>query len=194
MKSHRRNPHLTCRVLASAFALALLCAPGLSKQAHADTPVAESAVAQHAYGHGIGYGPIVHVGTYGGYPVGWGIYGFGPVFLPPFYGHSYNWTGPWAPTFGALAYSPDTGQVGYGWGQPSRFHAENTALNFCGDATCESVVWVRGGCAAIAKSPELESISWSYAYTRVGAELHAKAGCEDAGGLACETLVWVCSR
>lgn len=51
--------------------------------------------------------------------------------------------------FGAIAFSPRRGIVGYSYNYPSRGDAERSATNSCG-TDCAVVVWFRNACGALA--------------------------------------------
>ena len=53
-----------------------------------------------------------------------------------------------ADTYGAIAFSKETGASGYGNRYPSRDGAEERALQECGPG-CDVVMWVRNECAAL---------------------------------------------
>ena len=58
-------------------------------------------------------------------------------------------------TFGAIAYSQDSGAYASTWGHATRKRAEEAALASCTEVGpgCEVVMWARDACAAIATAP-----------------------------------------
>ncbi len=122
---------------------------------------------------------------------GWGWFEV-PIVVVPVYGFAYLFNA----SFGAIAYSPETGKYGVSWGHPSRYKAQKAARNFCGHWSCEPVVWVQGGCAALAVSNDpfgLNWVGWSYQPTLVAAQQQSLYGCALAGGTNCQGLAWTCS-
>lgn len=151
-----------------------------------------------------------------GASIGWGYYGWpivvGPVYTFPVYGYSYwgYWNyEPYYATYGAIAYSKATGQFGFAYAHNSRRAAERDAVNYCGEEDCKSVIWVQGGCGALAKSPAIPAVpasegveaveavdarmGYAYASNKLDAQRYAMRGCKRSGGEACKQLAWVCS-
>lgn len=130
-----------------------------------------------------------------------GYWGWGPgvvVTYPNyFYGYSfYNYYPGYPtriPTFGALAYSIKTDSIGQGWGYSSRDAAAERATTACNASDCAPVVWVQGGCAAIATSAEGKSLGWGYDSSKYGARSRALQACRQGGHADCVARAWVCS-
>ena len=143
--------------------------------------------------------PVVVVGVSGGVRYGRGYIPYWqPYHYPgayPFrsYGYSY-WQGPSRASVAAIAFSPSTGNTGWSFNHFQQNSAEQSAINFCDAEDCEAVVWVQDGCAAIATTPELASVSWAYERTKLVAQLQARASCQEAGGEQCSVEAWVCSN
>jgi serine/threonine-protein kinase len=144
------------------------------------------------------YQPYVYESVYvnTGVAFGWGYFPIVYPYYVPYYGYSYPWLGT---GFGAIAYSPQTGKVGWSYAYGTRLAAEQAAQAYCGDWTCASVVWVRNGCAAIAgaasiiESPAAPFVGWAYDGTAQGAMANANYACEVGSGHPCQNLAWVCS-
>lgn len=154
-------------------------------------------LASQAHAHGF---PRVWNGWHGGYAVAWGLFAPWPVIVVPYvpYGFSYlpyfN-NNPYYSTFGAIAYSPSTGMFGNAWGQATQFLATNAAVSYCGHKDCQTVVWVQGGCAAVASGPNNTPMTWAYHPNRSVAEFYATRSCNKAkdGDAVCQVRSWVCS-
>jgi hypothetical protein len=149
--------------------------------------------------------PVAYNDYYGGYYTGWGWYPiiggywpwtyYGYAAYPP-YGYSYYGDFFYQPryaTYGAIAFSPETFRYGLAWGEYSQSGAVYAALSYCGSDDCQPVVWVRGGCAAIARGTESNHVSWGYHSSRYGARSYAVRACKAAGGEGCRVLAWLCS-
>lgn len=137
----------------------------------------------------------------------WGWHPWTPFWnttYPPLgYSYSYYYVRP--PTFGAIAYSPSTGQVTGSWGHYSKIQAERRALELCPTGDCVSVLWVQGGCGAIVQSGTPtraedsqdsvanKSFGWAVARTKTMARNYAMRGCRMSGQKNCKPLAWVCS-
>jgi len=96
--------------------------------------------------------------------------------------------------FGANAFSPSDGTIGYSTGFPSQRNAEIRALNECrknGSSGCRIVPWERNACAAFAVG---NNNGWGAAWhsSRVSEEWRAIALCSDKIS-ACEAKRWVCN-
>lgn len=127
---------------------------------------------------------------------GWGWYPFSGLHSIPLYGYSYYPYFGYAvrySTFGAIAYSPSTGRKGWSWGNSDQASAQIGAVNFCGVADCTPVVWVQGGCAAIATSATGGNLGWGYDAGRYQSRTRALAACRASGYADCEVQAWVCS-
>lgn len=141
--------------------------------------------------------PYYWTGYWGGYPFGWGYFGYtvwpaGYWAYPYQYGYFYSDYYPLG-TVGVLAYSQTEETGGFSWGQDSVEAAARVAVNSCSAADCEPVVWVRGGCAAIATSAEDKRLGWAYADGKYRAISAARRACVNSGGSHCTARGWVCS-
>ncbi len=171
-----------------AFSLGLLffCVGAEKSEAQVRYPVTSNFYDQGIYS-GFGWYPI----NYGYWP--WAYYSY-PAYNP--YGFSYysyyNYQ-PYYATFATISYSPSTGRYGVAWGQYTLAAAVNTSLNFCGTADCSAVVWVQGGCAAIAVNTENEHVSWGYHAAKTTAQSYALRSCRNAGGETCTIKAWACT-
>lgn len=179
----------TLRSLILGLLLALALGASVSSPAQAqsvDVPVSNVEIVA-GVSAGWGWYPIISGQWY------WDWYGY-PVYNP--YGYSYfDYWGrqPRYATYGAISYSPATDQVGVAWGQYNRFDAASAANNYCGENDCSPVVWVQGGCAAVAKSPDGERVSWGYHAERYFAQDNALRACRYGGVDGCRIGAWVCS-
>jgi len=128
--------------------------------------------------------------TFGWYP--YGVYKYVPV-----YGHSY-WRNfgyqPRFSKFAAIAYSAKTGNRGYSYRASTRWAGERIAKLQCGAKDCETVVWVQGGCAAVAKSQAGQEFAWAIDSTLWSAQRWAMIGCRRSGAKDCRMLSRTCSN
>jgi len=133
---------------------------------------------------------------------GWGWYpvtgiGFG-VWPYPYYGYSYypywNYQVYYA-SYGAISYSPSTGATGYSYGFATQAEAMANANGYCNRGDCRTVVWVQGGCAAVATSEDNSRLGWGYDNSRFAAQSRAIRGCKAGIGSAakCAIRAWTCS-
>lgn len=144
-------------------------------------------------------GPYVYNYGVGAYYSSWGWYPLVGIGVLPYYGYSYypyfDFVVRYA-TFGAISYSVSTGAVGWSWGSYSQESAVNGANSYCGQADCSAVVWVQGGCAAIATNETNTRLGWGYNGAKYSAQNHAlracRAGSHGEGGV-CRVKAWVCS-
>jgi hypothetical protein len=172
-----------------------------SPRLHAQSPDTPVTVTGTEAGLHFGYGwyPLVDGFWY------WNYYGTYPGWYNAFpYGYSY-----WAyynynfyySTFGVIAYSPQHDWAGIAWGAPTLTHARNWALYYCTAPGCEPVVWVRGGCAAVARGtveteegPLPGPVAWGIHGYRYGAQSRALQACHQSGQELCSIRAWVCSN
>jgi hypothetical protein len=150
--------------------------------------------------------PFFHGYVFNGIYQGWGFYpivsGFWPwayynypAWQP--YGYSYlsYWNyQPYYASFGAISYSPKNEYVGVSWGKATGQEAMSEANRYCDKSDCAPVVWVQGGCAAVAKGTGVESLFWAYSTTRLAAETDAMRACnKNSGDSNCKLGGWTCS-
>lgn len=155
--------------------------------------------AYHYYG---GHWTPYHNHFYvGGVNLGWGLFGWPVVVGPyryayPVYGYSY-WPyfgyQTYYASFGAIAYSKSTGEVGMSWSQSTRKRAEEDAVTYCGKEDCKPVLWVQGGCAALTKSEKTSAMGYAYYPDKYEAQLYAMRACKRSKAEDCKQLAWVCS-
>jgi serine/threonine-protein kinase len=99
-----------------------------------------------------------------------------------------------ATTYGAIAFSPDTGAAGYSTGRGTRANAEDWAMYYCDQYAydCRVAVHFRNACGAVARG---QNGGWgsSWDYDRAGAQNNAIASCRrnDSG---CRIIRWACSK
>jgi hypothetical protein len=92
--------------------------------------------------------------------------------------------------YGAIAFSMDSGRVGWANDYGSRGAAENNAQSACG-AGCASVIWFRNACGAIATSSD-HSYGTGWSTSRGAAESIAMGGCRKHAS-DCSIARWVCT-
>ncbi|MBM4317360.1 MAG: DUF4189 domain-containing protein [Deltaproteobacteria bacterium] len=141
------------------------------------------------------YYPYVNYSRIGGYYSGWGYYPWSWVRFP-LYGYSY-WSvfnyAPYYASYGVISASPSTGRVGWSWGSPNLNYGISQANANCGQIDCSAVVWVQGGCAAVAKGINGGPLAWGYHASKYQAINNALAACQHSGNPSCRTEAWVCS-
>jgi hypothetical protein len=123
-----------------------------------------------------------------------------PQWWAPFgysYYRHYNYR-PDYRTYGAIAYSPITKRWGVSYGKGAQNDAARDAARRCGEQDCASVVWARGGCAAVAVDDESTAVFWGINTTKKGAAANAVNACVEAGSGSdaqeCQPVAWVCSQ
>lgn len=162
------------RVLGIFFA-AVLFFGGISKEASANY-----------FGYHYGYN-----GFYSGVPIGWGYWNwpaysfYNPYYYTPAYYNNYGYSyytyyrQPRYKSFGAITYSKDKKTFGIAWGNSSRDQAISESKGYCGDASCVPVVWVQGGCGAVAKDKASDFLGYAIASSRGVAEKKAMKACQE---------------
>ena len=90
--------------------------------------------------------------------------------------------------YGAIAYHPESGAVGWATDRKSSREARVEALRQCGHERCEVIASVSRGCAALARSQKKHSVQTGV--TRQEAEAKALRRC----GEQCEVAAWTCTR
>jgi uncharacterized protein DUF4189 len=90
--------------------------------------------------------------------------------------------------FGAIAYHPESGSVGWATDRKTSREAKVEALRQCGHEKCEVMASVSRGCAALARSTKKHSVQ--NGVTRQEAEAKALRRC----GEQCEIAAWTCTR
>lgn len=92
-------------------------------------------------------------------------------------------------TFGSIAYSAGTGQVGYSWGQPDGETAKQAAINACGYADCAWQVFEQNEYATIAVGDGgIVGVAWNPDTN--AAQAAAMQVCESQG-TGCSIRAWV---
>lgn len=97
--------------------------------------------------------------------------------------------------FAAVAFSPSTGEYGYGWDCPSRWTAETAALRNCPAADAKVVGWVKGGWLVLAIGHDNSyGVGWEFGNGAVNTDAarRAIARLKESGQTA-KTLVYLCS-
>jgi Domain of unknown function (DUF4189) len=93
--------------------------------------------------------------------------------------------------YGAIAFSPDTGSVGYSYNYGTRNGAENRALAECGRRDCVAVIWFRNACGALATG-DGNGYGYAWAVTRAEAEDTALNQC-NRYTTNCAYNTWACT-
>ena len=89
--------------------------------------------------------------------------------------------------FGAIAYHPESGSVGWATDRKTSREAKIEALRQCGHEKCEVMAAVSRGCAALARSAKKHSVDKGV--TRQEAEAKALRRCGE-----CQIAAWACTR
>jgi hypothetical protein len=92
--------------------------------------------------------------------------------------------------YGAIAFSQDTGSVGYSNDYGTRAGAEERARAECG-SDCEVVLWFRNACGALATGDD-NGYGTGWAASRREAEQVALSNC-NANAENCSVNRWVCT-
>lgn len=92
--------------------------------------------------------------------------------------------------YGAIAFSVESGALGWAYDYDSRGAAENEATSQCGGG-CSAVLWFRNACGAIATSSD-HSYGTGWATNRGEAESIAMRGCRQHAS-DCSVERWVCT-
>jgi serine/threonine-protein kinase len=101
-----------------------------------------------------------------------------------------------APTsFGAIAYSADTGKHTSTQNHGSRGEAESKAKRECGENDCEIAAWFYDSCGALATDQD-DQETWGGAQgaNEARASQGAVARCVREGGKNCKVIATACSR
>jgi hypothetical protein len=103
---------------------------------------------------------------------------------------SWSTTAAAADYYGAIAFSQDSGSVGYANDYRSRAGAEERALAECGN-DCEVVLWFVNACGALATGDD-NGYGTAWAASRREAERTALSTCND-NAANCSVNRWVCT-
>jgi hypothetical protein len=97
-------------------------------------------------------------------------------------------------TWGAIAYSPSTGQVGLSWNKYYELGAERAALSECGRRDCEAVTF-SDSCRAVAVGDDPASNGWydGAGQTEEDASRDAINVCSAHGERSCKSVASHCS-
>jgi len=95
--------------------------------------------------------------------------------------------------YGAIAYSPDSGDYGYSFSYSSRAGAERRAKRECGKTDCTIAAWFRNSCGALATG---DDGTWAGGRgdSESAARRDAQSDCVKEGGKNCEVVHAQCSR
>ena len=97
-------------------------------------------------------------------------------------------------TYGAIAYSPDSGDRGYSRNYGSRGEAESKAMRECGKNDCEIAAWFYNSCGALATDDDEEAWGGAQGADESKAQQNALARCTREGGKNCKVVATACSR
>ncbi|EUB96229.1 protein of unknown function DUF4189 [Rhizobium sp. CF080] len=95
-----------------------------------------------------------------------------------------------ADSFGAIAYSPRTGALGWSYDHTSRRNAERAAQSNCDASDCRVAIWFDQACGAVARGPDGWGSGWGY--SRREAENQAIGSCRQ-NSHGCQVIRWQCS-
>ena len=99
-----------------------------------------------------------------------------------------------ATSYGAIAFSPETGASSHSTGRSSRGNAQDWAMYYCNEYAydCRVVINFRNACGSVAQG---SNGGWGadWGYDRAGAQNNAIAACRqrDSG---CRVVRWACSK
>jgi hypothetical protein len=93
--------------------------------------------------------------------------------------------------YGAIAFSQDSGSVGYSYDYGDQASAENRAMQECNDNGCMVVLWFRNACGALAIG-DGNGYGTGWAGTRADAEQIALSNCGQYAG-NCANNTWACT-
>jgi len=96
-------------------------------------------------------------------------------------------------SYGAIAYSSESGDYGYSYGYGSRAEAEQRAKGECGKSDCEIAAWFQNSCGALAVGEDGNWAGGNGNSARRAAE-DALNDCAKDGGKNCKILYSRCSR
>lgn len=96
-------------------------------------------------------------------------------------------------SYGAIAYSPASGEFGYSDKYANRAQAESRAKQECGKSDCQVVVWYYNKCGALATD---DDGAWGADNGDDGARANqaALAKCAEEHGKNCKVIASYCSR
>jgi len=93
--------------------------------------------------------------------------------------------------YGAIAFSQDSGSVGYSYDYPTQSAAEQRAMRECADSDCMVVVWFRNACGALAIG-DGNGYGTGWAVSRADAEQIALSNCSQYAD-NCDNNTWACT-
>ncbi len=97
-----------------------------------------------------------------------------------------------ADNFGAIAYAPNNGAMGWSYDYSTRADAENRAMDECRSRAsgCRIATWFRNACGAVASGPNGWGADWGN--SREQAERKAVRRCSQHSH-SCSSKRWVCT-
>jgi serine/threonine-protein kinase len=99
-------------------------------------------------------------------------------------------------TYAAIAYSPSTGKIGYGYNYGSRSEAQAAALRNCPASDARIVTWVNNGFCAFALGDDKSrwGVGWSYGNGATNTSARSRALYEARKRTVnCHVVLCVCS-
>jgi hypothetical protein len=99
-------------------------------------------------------------------------------------------------SYGAIAYSTQTGAYGYSDDWDNQAQAEQTAMRYCNENGygCEIMVWFYNSCGAVAADAGSGAAAWGQNSSETEAKRIALENCTQSGGQNCEIKVSHCSN
>ena len=94
--------------------------------------------------------------------------------------------------YGAISYSKSSDRCGTAYNYRSRAEAESKAMSECGESDCETKIWFKNGCGALATSSD-RTAGWAWAGNRSSAERRALQECGKRGN-KCKVRCWSCTN
>lgn len=96
-------------------------------------------------------------------------------------------------SYGAIAYSPDSGDYGYSEQSVNRAQAEQRARQECGKNDCKIAAWYYNSCGALAADDD-DHWGGAQGSDEPQASRAAQTRCAEEGGKNCKVIVSQCSR
>lgn len=96
-------------------------------------------------------------------------------------------------SYGAIAYSEDSGDIGSSQGYSNHTDAEARAKKECGKSDCKTAVWYYNSCGGLAKGDN-GSWGWDHGDDQRRAGQAALTQCVKADGKNCKVIASYCSR
>jgi hypothetical protein len=97
-------------------------------------------------------------------------------------------------SYGAIAYSPDSGDYGHSYNYSSRSAAESRARKECGKSDCQIAAWFSNSCGALSIDDDTGAWGGGNGGSEQVARADAQKSCAGEGGKNCKVEFSVCSR